>query len=448
MRASAEVLQSIHARKQLTTTRVRTHSRVLIVDDEPHLISGLENVLRDRPYEIFGATSATAALELLRDQPMDVVMADERMPGMTGSQLLCIVAREYPAAGRIILTGQATVEAAVRAINEARVVRFLLKPCRPEALCEAIEAALELRLMEHRVDIRKASHPSSSQPRDQTGSEVSAPREGSCIAPFNGINPGTNDHRGGIAAATTGNIVSEQDILLYAYKTVRLARPTVPWGYDISSWVRAPGGAVLTFREFSSVGDRHQLMNILDRQAVRRSLQILRRHAEALRRCRMTVSVNVSGHSIGDGDFADFLYGEIAQSSVGPSVLLQIDDSLLPAIVDKAADLLREICRTGCRIGISTACGSVLDRCERIGVPVARIKLDRTLVCNLSTDQYARLAILSVLERARRANAETVAPLVMTTSIANELLALGVDCGQGYAFGASQPLEAALGTLA
>ena len=116
--------------------------RVLFVDDEPHVLEGLRLALRKQPYQVETTTRPSVALEMQRKRSFDVIVADECMPEIRGSDLLTRIAREFPAVGRIVLTGQATVEAAMRAINEAGVTRFLLKPCAPKELGEAIEATL------------------------------------------------------------------------------------------------------------------------------------------------------------------------------------------------------------------------------------------------------------------------------------------------------------------
>src|SRR6202007_1299885 len=68
---------------------------------------------------------------------------DENMPGMSGTYLLAIVASEFPACGRILMTGHATVDIAVRAVNKARIASLLLKPCDPAMLQDAISKAVE-----------------------------------------------------------------------------------------------------------------------------------------------------------------------------------------------------------------------------------------------------------------------------------------------------------------
>ena len=118
-------------------------ARVLFVDDEPDLTEGVRCALRKEPYEILTANSAQEALGILETTEIDVVVSDEGMPEMRGSEFLSIVRRDYPQTIRMILTGQASLDAAVDAINKAEIYRFLLKPCPPSALALCLEQAIE-----------------------------------------------------------------------------------------------------------------------------------------------------------------------------------------------------------------------------------------------------------------------------------------------------------------
>jgi DNA-binding NtrC family response regulator len=118
---------------------------VLLVDDEPAVVSGLRNVLRKEPYDIVTASSAAEGLKILAERKVDVIVSDERMPGMSGSEFLAVACKEYPTTIRIILSGQASLDSAIRAINEGEIYRFLLKPCQPVQLAHTIHDALLLR---------------------------------------------------------------------------------------------------------------------------------------------------------------------------------------------------------------------------------------------------------------------------------------------------------------
>lgn len=129
----------------MTDTTLLKQSTVLFVDDEPQVTSGFQRALRREPYTIVTASSGQAGLAVLASRPVDVVVSDERMPGMKGSDFLTAVCRQYPETIRIMLTGQASLEAAIHAINDGEIYRFLTKPCNPLVLGHTIRQALQVK---------------------------------------------------------------------------------------------------------------------------------------------------------------------------------------------------------------------------------------------------------------------------------------------------------------
>jgi two-component system probable response regulator PhcQ len=121
---------------------------ILLVDDEPHVTDALKRALRREPYVFLTATSGAAAQQILDRQHVDVVVSDEQMPGISGSEFLSSVRKQFPHTIRMILSGQASLEAAVRAINEGEVYRFFLKPCNPTDLIFTIQQALSHKRLE------------------------------------------------------------------------------------------------------------------------------------------------------------------------------------------------------------------------------------------------------------------------------------------------------------
>ncbi|MFQ5556703.1 MAG: EAL domain-containing protein [Acidimicrobiales bacterium] len=118
---------------------------VLFVDDEEEVTTAVRLALRRQPWDVATANSASAGLDILRTTPVDVVVSDEQMPRVSGSAFLAAVREEFPNVERIILTGQASVEATIAAINDARIFRFLTKPCPTGDLVSCISDALESR---------------------------------------------------------------------------------------------------------------------------------------------------------------------------------------------------------------------------------------------------------------------------------------------------------------
>ncbi len=101
--------------------------RVLIVDDEVRILGALRRSLRREGWRIHTADCAHAAQKILREEPIDLVLSDQQMPGMTGIELLSAVARERPGIVRLLITGwaDAVTEDQLRAAGVARVI---LKP--------------------------------------------------------------------------------------------------------------------------------------------------------------------------------------------------------------------------------------------------------------------------------------------------------------------------------
>jgi signal transduction histidine kinase len=113
---------------------------VLVVDDERPNLAVLRNFLEDR-WRVYEAESGAAALEIAASAPLDVVVTDQRMPGMSGVDLLEELRRRRPDLAGIVLTAYTDAEAVESAVNRAHVFRFLRKPWDPGEMLEAVEHA-------------------------------------------------------------------------------------------------------------------------------------------------------------------------------------------------------------------------------------------------------------------------------------------------------------------
>lgn len=116
--------------------------KILCVDDEPQVLEGLSLSLRKRAKPLT-ATSGEKGLEVLDEhEDLAVVISDMRMPQMNGAVFLSRVRQRRPDVVRMLLTGQADIDSAIRAVNEGQIFRFLSKPCPRPQLLAAIGAAV------------------------------------------------------------------------------------------------------------------------------------------------------------------------------------------------------------------------------------------------------------------------------------------------------------------
>lgn len=109
--------------------------KLLFVDDEPGVLSAMRRIFNDEPYEVTTASGGHAALDLLQQTgPVQLIVADQRMQGMTGVEFLQRVMLHWPDTRRVILTAFPDSEVLLAALNEGRVHRFLVKPWDNDAI--------------------------------------------------------------------------------------------------------------------------------------------------------------------------------------------------------------------------------------------------------------------------------------------------------------------------
>lgn len=144
--------------EQLLGTAKKRH-RILVVDDELRIVELLRREL-GRIYKVFTATGGPEALEVVDSEDISLVVADQRMPGMSGTELLTKVVERNPNTVRILLTGYTDLNALVGAINDGQVYRYVSKPWEPEELKIVIKQGIEKYELEHQnrillQDLRK-----------------------------------------------------------------------------------------------------------------------------------------------------------------------------------------------------------------------------------------------------------------------------------------------------
>ena len=116
-------------------------ARILFVDDEQRVLNAMRGLFR-RDFELFLTTDGAEAVRIAEQESIDVLVADQRMPGMTGVEVLGKVKKVSPTTVRILLTGYADLDAIEGSINIGEVFRFLSKPCPPPVLRETLTQAV------------------------------------------------------------------------------------------------------------------------------------------------------------------------------------------------------------------------------------------------------------------------------------------------------------------
>ena len=115
---------------------------LLVIDDEVEITKTLFRQFR-RKYNVYVANSAESALPIMEEKNIQVILSDQRMPGMTGVDFFSKIKEKYPDALKLLITGYSDIEAVIGAINEGQVFRYLTKPWKPEELDSVIKEAFD-----------------------------------------------------------------------------------------------------------------------------------------------------------------------------------------------------------------------------------------------------------------------------------------------------------------
>ncbi|ABC30745.1 FOG: CheY-like receiver [Hahella chejuensis KCTC 2396] len=136
--------ESLEGIKRLLVETDQLPDALLLVDDEVNILRSLTRLFRREGYRILTANSAQEGLDILAQEPVAVILSDQRMPGMTGSEMFKEVKSRYPDTIRLIMSGYTELESITSAINDGAVYKFLLKPWEDEKLLQHIREAFSI----------------------------------------------------------------------------------------------------------------------------------------------------------------------------------------------------------------------------------------------------------------------------------------------------------------
>lgn len=145
-------------------------ARILFVDDEKRVLNAMRGLFR-RDYDLYLTTEGSEAVRLAAEHDVDVIVADQRMPGMSGIEVLGSVKQQSPRTVRILLTGYADPSAVEGSINVGEVFRFLSKPCPPQTLKDTLTLAIDAARTSTGLSTEPATAPTPAAPVESTTDE-------------------------------------------------------------------------------------------------------------------------------------------------------------------------------------------------------------------------------------------------------------------------------------
>ena len=207
-------------------------------------------------------------------------------------------------------------------------------------------------------------------------------------------------------------------------------------------------GETLAPDKFLSAAERYQLAPAIDRWVVRHTLRTLEPVARALVAAGASFSVNISGQSLGDQEFADFLQFELRSSGIAPSLLtFELTETAAVANIVRAEVLIRRLRDLGFGVALDDFGRGLSSLTYLKSLPVTMLKVDGSLVRDVASDDRSEAMLSAVVQLAQAIGLQTVAECVENEEILMIVRSLGVGLGQGFSIGRPVPLERVLDGL-
>lgn len=255
-------------------------------------------------------------------------------------------------------------------------------------------------------------------------------------------------HEDVIAVGQLRAALKTDRLLLYAQRIVPLQNSSLPSSYEILLRMQAPDGKIVLPGAMINAAARYQLLPSVDRWVAERALQTLIPYRSVLKSRGISVSINVSGQSIGDEAFIR-RFTEHLKSAELPrgSITVEITEQAAVTNLARANTMIRELNAMGCRLALDDFGTGANSLTNLKSLNIARVKIDGSFVRDIVTDQRSQVTVRAIVELAKGFGIDTVAEFVENETIAETVRRLGVDYAQGYAFGRPEPLREALEKL-
>jgi EAL domain-containing protein (putative c-di-GMP-specific phosphodiesterase class I)/FixJ family two-component response regulator len=407
-------------------------SIVLCVDDDDYVLEGISLQL-GRRYKVLTACCGADGLMRLTEEPrVAVIISDLRMPGLDGAQFLARARTIAPRAMRILLTGQADVNAAVAAVNQGRVSSFLRKPCPPDELLATVESAVDShrRILARRAARRRAR----KLRRAYRGAwlRVVARESGKGAS---GVGDEVLQAQTLRLAKDLPHAIRDGQLALHFQPIVDLETRKPTSMEALVRWTHPELGDVSP-TAIIQAAERHGEMCRLGDWILRRALRdggaFLGSHCQR-------IAVNVSVTQLIEPGFICSVMDALTAAGLDPgSIELEVTESVFCENLEDFIDVLERLRERGVRLSIDDFGTGYSSLSYLHRLPVDAVKVDRAFIVGWETG--GETIISSVVAIARGLGLEVIVEGVETETQSRRIAELGVLRAQGYLYGKPAPL--------
>jgi diguanylate cyclase (GGDEF)-like protein len=235
---------------------------------------------------------------------------------------------------------------------------------------------------------------------------------------------------------------------LHAQPVVRLAAPAMPCHYEILLRLQGLDGAFKSIGEYLKAAERYQLLERLDRWVIEHTLRVLAPHAATLRAIGVTFAINVTGPSLSEPEFADFVRAEVERHAIAGGLLVfEFTETAAVRNLTATQRFIARMAEIGSRVALDdfgTGLSSLVHLKE---LAVQQIKIDGQFVRDILTDPRSEALVRALVQIAEQLGLETVAEFVEAADVAAHLRHVGVRYAQGNLYGGARALDDTLAEL-
>ncbi len=237
-------------------------------------------------------------------------------------------------------------------------------------------------------------------------------------------------------------------LALHAQPIVALSAPSAICHFEILLRLKDRRNQFSSIGAYLKAAERYQLLERLDHWVVEQTLRTLGPRATTLRRLGITFAINITGQSLSQPDFADFVSEAMNRYGVpGPMLAFEFTETAAVNNIAATSRFIERMSGLGARIALDdfgTGLSSLVHLKE---LAVDQIKIDGQFVVDLLTNARSAALVRALVQIATELKLQTVAEYVETEQVAAHLRRLGVRYGQGHLYGRAQPLDAILASL-
>jgi diguanylate cyclase (GGDEF)-like protein len=255
-------------------------------------------------------------------------------------------------------------------------------------------------------------------------------------------------HDDAVAVGQLRGALKTDRLVLFAQRIEPVNRPGAPGGYELLLRMLAEDGSLVPPGPLIMAAQRYQLLPTIDRWVIQRSLQMLTPYRAMLKTSGLSMSINLSGQSLGDDACLEHFKEQLASANLPDGCLtVEITEQAAVTNLARAGAMIGELRKLGCKFALDDFGTGANTLTHLKNLQVSRVKIDGSFIRDILADRNSLATVKAIVELAKAMSLETVAEYVESDAILAAVRRLGVDYVQGYAIGKPQPLDVLLRDL-